>query len=287
LAFFFLVLAALCPALSADPVPIKGKSGPIIVFDIQSVTATGFVGIRKDNGQTLTVPWARVDLDWLKANQPDTYKSYTDALAAQPAAPSITPIDIAAQLVHAWKMTKADFQGRSSGDSTVGKHTRAYRLALRNPSVPSNRGGGNNNGGNGGGRNGGNNGTPPPVPPPSELKDTNFSVIISISGTGADARTAYMNFVANDKLRGAMTDDMDSAVIALQPLHSGATFAQAELLINAAQDFQNAMKDIAESPDVVRRDSLTAIHDALATWARAAATAPKNASDDSSADSAQ
>src|ERR1700722_13617112 len=66
MAILSLAMAALCPALSADPVPIKGKSGPVIVFDIQKITATGFVGVRKDNGQTLTVPWQRVDLDWLQ-----------------------------------------------------------------------------------------------------------------------------------------------------------------------------------------------------------------------------
>jgi hypothetical protein len=266
-------LAALCPALFADPVPIKGKSGPIIVFDIQSITATGFVGIRKDNGQTLTVPWQRVDLDWLKANQPDTYKNYTDALAA----PTLTPADIAAQLVHAWKMNKADFQADSTDTFTIGKHTHDYRLALTNPNGNSGHNGGGGGGGHHGGGNKGNNGdntNTPPIPPPSELKDTNLSVIVAISGTGTDSQTAYMNFVANDKLREAMTDDMDSAIIALQPMHSGATFAQTELLINSAQDFQGAMKDITESPDVVRRDSLATIHDALATWMRVAATVP-------------
>ena len=267
-----LALAALCPALSAAPVPIKGKSGPIIVFDIQKITATGFVGVRKDNGQTLTVPWQRVDLDWLKANQPDTYKSYAAALAAQPAdaaasAPTVTPADIAAQLVHAWKMTKAEFQADSTDTFTIGKHTKEYRMALRNPSTSSSHG-------NGGGNNGNNNNTPPPIPPPSELKDTNFSVIVAISGNDPASRDSYMNFVANNKLRAAMTDDMDAAIIALQPMHSGATFAQSELLINSAQDFQASMKDIAESPDVVRRDSLATVHDALATWVSAAASAP-------------
>jgi hypothetical protein len=170
LAFSCLVPA---PRLAADPVPIKGKSGPTLEFEIQKITATGFTGTRKDNGQTLTVSWKVVDLDWLKTNQPDTYKSYTDAVqaassptvanasaaAASPssdtsassgdAAPA-SPADIAAQLLQAWTMTAAQFHANSDSASfTFGTHTRDYRLAL--PAA----GSGNSQGGNGGGGNSG------------------------------------------------------------------------------------------------------------------------------------
>ena len=296
LALLGLALVALCPALSADPVPIKGKSGSVIEFEIQKVTATGFVGVRKDNGQTLTVPWSKVDLEWLKANQPDTFKSYTDALATAPAADAtasadapaaadgrstaakLTPADIADQLIRAWKMTGADFRSDSRETFTYGKHTRDYRLSGGGGGGSRNQGGGKGGGkgagGKGGGQGGGQGGTPPPVPR-SEAKDSNYTVIALISGVDNNARAAYMDFLANSKLRSAMTDDFDAAIIGLQTMHSGATFGQSEALITAAQRFEAAMKDMAESPNVVRRDSLTTLRDVLDMWAHAAATIQK------------
>ncbi|MGA2052375.1 MAG: hypothetical protein ABSH19_03590, partial [Opitutales bacterium] len=254
-------------AVSADPVPIKGKNGVILTFNIQQITATSFTGTRKDNGQTVTVAWTHVDLDWLKTNQPDTYKSYTDALAAPPAAAdsstataAFTPADIAAQLIFAWKSTAADFRSNPiSSALTFGTNTRKYRLSINfNPSTSH-----NHQKGGGGGGTSQNNQAPPPGPDP---KQTNISIFKTFNVDSDDAHQAYADFLDNNKLRDAMTNDVNDALAALQPMCKGSTFTDATALVNAGQSFLQAMQDIIASPDTIQRSALDNIQAFLDIW---------------------
>jgi hypothetical protein len=282
-----LVLASLAftGVLSAGPVPIKGKTGAILIIDIQQITSTGFTGTRQDNGQNVTVAWQHVDLDWLKTNQPDTYKSYTDALAAASAAPAAdspaastsasadtasavvpsTPADIAAQLLFSWRSTTANFLADpNSASLAFGTHTRDYRQSITFTPPTDDNGGGHNHqkGGHGGGP------TPPPGPNP---KETNLSLFRSFDTADKAASVAYSAFLDNKKLRDAMTGDVDSALAALQPLLKGKSSADAAVLIDSGQNFLQAMQDIVEKPDTMQHGALENIQAFIDAWKSVAA----------------
>jgi hypothetical protein len=291
----------------ADPVPVKGKSGTTIEFEIQKVTATNFVGVRKDNGQTLTIPWDKVDLDWLKANQPDLYKSYTDAAAAAPApapdagtaaaAPAadgapkrMAPSAIATQLVTVWRMNTA--QLRASHDSsnwTYGTHTRDYRLTLRAPAKAGKGGpggpGGQGGQGNRGGGPGGQGAAAPVYSASADATKSNFTLIKLISDTNKAGASAYTDFVENKAIREAMTSDVEAAVMDLQEERKGPTFGEAVILINSGQTFLEAMNNISQAGTTVRRDALDNLQSFVDIWSRyapkpaPAAKAPAAAAD--------
>jgi len=108
-------------------------------------------------------------------------------------------------------------------------------------------------------------------------------VIVAISGAGASSRTAYSAFLDNNKLRDAMTSDVESAVTALQKIGPGKNFADAATLIASGQHFIQAIQSMTESPMVVQRDSLDALQSFLDTWTRIASqSTAKPASSDSS-----
>jgi hypothetical protein len=273
-------LVASLASLSADPVTIKGKTGAILTFEIQKITAEGFLGTRKDNGQTLFVSWQLVDLDWLKANQPAVYKSLNDAsvasdpfaitgtgapaasapasssaaAAAAPSAPDAAPPaiptppphvqtvpDIVAELLQYWKPLDRD--GFKYQRVTTTKQNADGTITEYSTTVSTT-----------------------PVYYLTTSRNNAWGWLLRITTENDAGRRDYMEFQQNRGLQAAMQESLEAALKQLEPLQTKANYSLVEDLLNTGTGLIQALNTISNSGNTIHQDTLDMVDQFVQTW---------------------
>ena len=83
LTVFWILSSLFAGSLAAAYMPLKAKNGRMAEFQVEAIEADGLRVVRKGGYKEILLGWELLDLEWLKANQPDLWQKKVEIEKAQ------------------------------------------------------------------------------------------------------------------------------------------------------------------------------------------------------------